>query len=111
MVSRLVPHKRVDVLLAQLAITVAAEPKLRVDIVGDGPERTRLQILAAELGLGDVVTFHGYQPDEVRDELLRRAWLTMSTSQQRAGASRSSRRPRRVCRRWRCACRACATRS
>ncbi len=79
-VSRLVPHKRVDVLLAQLAITASAEPKLRVDIVGDGPERIRLRMLAAELGLGDVVTFHGYQPDEVRDELLRRAWLTMSTA-------------------------------
>ena len=79
-VSRLVPHKRVDVLLAQLAVAAAAEPKLRVDIVGDGPERVRLTALAAELGLGDVVTFHGFQPDEIRDELLRRAWLTMSTS-------------------------------
>lgn len=79
-VSRLVPHKRVDVLLAQLASTATAVPKLRVDIVGDGPERTRLSTLSAELGLDDIVTFHGYQPDDVRDELLRRAWLTMSTS-------------------------------
>jgi glycosyltransferase involved in cell wall biosynthesis len=79
-VSRLVPHKRVDVLLAQLATTATAVPKLRVDIVGDGTERTRLKLLAAEMGLGDIVTFHGYQPDDVRDELLRRAWLTMSTS-------------------------------
>ena len=80
LVSRLVPHKRVDVLLAQLATTAAAIPKLRVDIVGDGPERVRLIRLAAELGLADVVTFHGYQPDETRDELVRRAWLTASTS-------------------------------
>ena len=79
-VARLVPHKRVDVLLAQLAVTVAAVPDLRVDIVGDGPERIRLTTLAAELGLSDMVTFHGFQPDAVRDELLRRAWLTMSTS-------------------------------
>jgi glycosyltransferase involved in cell wall biosynthesis len=79
-VARLVPHKRVDVLLAQLAVTAAAVPNLRVDIVGDGPERIRLTMLAAELGLSDIVTFHGFQPDAVRDELLRRAWLTMSTS-------------------------------
>ena len=79
-VTRLVPHKRVDVLLAQLAIVAAAVPKLRVDIVGDGTERARLTTLSAELGLDDVVTFHGYQPDDVRDELLRRAWMTMSTS-------------------------------
>jgi glycosyltransferase involved in cell wall biosynthesis len=79
-VARLVPHKRVDVLLAQLAVTAAAVPNLRVDVVGDGPERIRLTTLAAELGLSDMVTFHGFQPDAVRDELLRRAWLTMSTS-------------------------------
>ena len=34
----------------------------------------------SDLRVGDVVTFHGFQPDEIRDELLRRAWLTMSTS-------------------------------
>ncbi|HEX8498367.1 MAG TPA: glycosyltransferase family 4 protein [Actinomycetales bacterium] len=79
-VARLVPHKRVDVLLAQLAVTAAAVPNLRVDIVGDGPERIRLATLSAELGLSDIVTFHGFQPDATRDELLRRAWLTMSTS-------------------------------
>ena len=79
-VTRLVPHKRVDVLLAQLAITASVVPKLRVDIVGNGTERIRLTMLAAELGLDDIVTFHGYQPDKVRDELVRRAWLTMSTS-------------------------------
>ena len=79
-VTRLVPHKRVDVLLAQLAITASVVPKLRVDIVGNGTERFRLTTLAAELGLDDIVTFHGFQPDKVRDELVRRAWLTMSTS-------------------------------
>jgi glycosyltransferase involved in cell wall biosynthesis len=79
-VTRLVPHKRVDVLLAQLAITASVVPKLRVDIVGNGTERIRLTTLAAELGLDDIVTFHGFQPDKVRDELVRRAWLTMSTS-------------------------------
>jgi glycosyltransferase involved in cell wall biosynthesis len=79
-VSRLVPHKRVDLLLGQLVPVAAALPRLRVDVVGDGPERARLQQLAAELGLGGVVTFHGFQPDAARDALLERAWLTTSTS-------------------------------
>ena len=79
-VSRLVPHKRVDLLLGQLVPVAAAVPRLRVDIVGDGPERARLQGLAAELGLSEVVTFHGFQPDTARDRLLERAWLTTSTS-------------------------------
>lgn len=79
-VSRLVPHKRVDLLLGQLVTVAQAVPRLRVDIVGDGPERARLQGLTAELGLSGVVTFHGFQPDEARDALLERAWLTTSTS-------------------------------
>lgn len=79
-VSRLVPHKRLDLLLGQFAVAARSVPKLRMDIVGDGPERARLQQLAMDLGLDHAVTFHGYQPNEVRDELLSRAWLTASTS-------------------------------
>ncbi|MFP3578573.1 glycosyltransferase [Arthrobacter sp. fls2-241-R2A-200] len=79
-VSRLVPHKRLDLLLGQFAVAVRSVPKLRLEIVGDGPERPRLQRLAMDLGLDDVVTFHGYQPDAVRNSLLSRAWLTASTS-------------------------------
>ncbi|WP_416405311.1 glycosyltransferase family 4 protein [Arthrobacter sp. LFS091] len=79
-VSRLVPHKRLDLLLGQFAVAARSIPKLRMDIVGDGPERARLQQLAMDLGLDHAVTFHGYQPNDVRDELLGRAWLTASTS-------------------------------
>ncbi len=79
-VSRLVPHKRLDLLLGQFAIAARTVPKLKLDIVGDGPERGRLQQIAMDLGLDHAVTFHGYQPDGVRDELLGRAWLTASTS-------------------------------
>lgn len=80
LVSRLVPHKRVDLLLEQLVHTAQVVPGLRVNVVGDGPELPRLRSLAVGLGLGSVVTFHGYQPDAVRDELLSRAWLTTVTS-------------------------------
>ncbi|MGI9004193.1 MAG: glycosyltransferase family 4 protein [Pseudonocardia sp.] len=79
-VSRLVPHKRINLLLAQLVATAAAVPGLRVDIVGDGPELPRLRQLADDLALGSVVTFHGYRSDTDRDELLGRAWLTTVTS-------------------------------
>ncbi|WFR84307.1 glycosyltransferase family 4 protein [Arthrobacter sp. Y-9] len=79
-VSRLVPHKRLDLLLGRFAVAARSVPMLRMDIVGDGPERARLRQLAMDLGLDDTVTFHGYQPNEVRDALLSRAWLTASTS-------------------------------
>jgi glycosyltransferase involved in cell wall biosynthesis len=79
-VSRLVPHKRVDLLLGHLPAVAAQVPGLRVEIIGDGPERSRLQGLVADLGLQATVRFRGRVSAEVRDELLSRAWLTTSTS-------------------------------
>jgi glycosyltransferase involved in cell wall biosynthesis len=79
-VARLVPHKRIDLLLHHVRTAARRVPGLRVDVVGDGPERARLQALVTDLGLQHTVTFHGYQPDEVRDSLLSRAWVTTATS-------------------------------
>ncbi|WP_432393459.1 glycosyltransferase family 4 protein [Pseudarthrobacter sp. L19] len=79
-VSRLVPHKRIDILLGQVAVAATAIPRLRVEIVGSGPEHARLERLSMDLGLASLVTFHGYQPDQVRNALLNRAWLTVCTS-------------------------------
>lgn len=79
-VSRLVPHKRIDVLLGQIAEVARAVPGLRVDIVGEGPERPRLESLVDDLGLGGTVTLHGFAPDAVRDAIISRAWVTTSTS-------------------------------
>ncbi|MBV9729188.1 MAG: glycosyltransferase family 4 protein, partial [Pseudonocardiales bacterium] len=79
-VSRLVPHKRIEFLLGQIASVAPQIPRLRVNIVGDGPERARLRGLVLDLGLRSTVTIHGYQTDSARDALLSRAWLTTSTS-------------------------------
>lgn len=79
-VSRLVPHKRVDILIGQIAAAATRVPNLRVEVVGDGPERARLEQVVLDLGMYSNVTFHGYQPDSVRDALLNRAWLTLSAS-------------------------------
>ncbi|SOC49346.1 Glycosyltransferase involved in cell wall bisynthesis [Blastococcus aggregatus] len=81
LVSRLVPHKRIDLLLGHLRTVAEAIPALRVDIVGDGPDGARLRSLVDELGMQATVAFHGRASDDVRDELLSRAWLTTSTSQ------------------------------
>jgi glycosyltransferase involved in cell wall biosynthesis len=79
-VTRLVPHKRIDLLLSQIAVALRSVPRLRVDIVGDGSELPRLRQVAIDLGLYDAVRFHGYQPNQIRDQLLNRAWLTVCTS-------------------------------
>jgi glycosyltransferase involved in cell wall biosynthesis len=55
-VGRLHPVKDVDTLLKAAAIV----PELELVIVGDGPERTRLEAAAARLGVHSRVRFHGF---------------------------------------------------
>jgi len=62
-VGRLVPIKRVDVLLRSLALLRDQHPQVRLALVGDGESRPALERLAAELGLIDVVSFVGYMTD------------------------------------------------
>lgn len=59
-VGRLVEKKGVDVLLRALAYV----PGTRLDIVGDGPDRTALEKLASTLGIDDRVHFLGRRTTE-----------------------------------------------
>jgi glycosyltransferase involved in cell wall biosynthesis len=61
-VGRLVPHKGLDNLLQALALQRGA--KWRLTIVGDGPERERLEALASELRLAARVRWTGGLPAE-----------------------------------------------
>jgi glycosyltransferase involved in cell wall biosynthesis len=60
-VGRLVPIKRLDLLLGALARARKSEPRLRLAVVGDGEERPRLERQAAELGIAADVRFLGYR--------------------------------------------------
>jgi glycosyltransferase involved in cell wall biosynthesis len=62
-VGRLVPIKRVDVLLRAFARLRSTVPSARLSIVGDGECRGDLERLASELGVADRVRFHGYVSD------------------------------------------------
>jgi glycosyltransferase involved in cell wall biosynthesis len=68
-VGRLAEVKRQDILIRALRLLAADRPAARLVIVGDGPERPKLDALAAGLGLADRVRFAGYQPRP--DEYLR----------------------------------------
>jgi glycosyltransferase involved in cell wall biosynthesis len=59
-VGRLVPEKGVDVLLRGAAVAWNSGCDYRLKIVGDGPERGRLESLADELQLRVRVAFLGY---------------------------------------------------
>jgi glycosyltransferase involved in cell wall biosynthesis len=61
--GRLVERKGVHLLLDALA-RLADGPPVMLHVVGDGPERPRLEARARELGLGAGVFFHGFVPRE-----------------------------------------------
>lgn len=61
-VGRLVAKKDYPTLLRALARARAAAD-LRLMILGEGPERPRLEALARELGIADAVALAGFQPN------------------------------------------------
>ncbi len=65
-VSRLDAHKGIDTVIAALPAVRAAFPGAppRYAVAGVGPQQPRLARLVAELGLGDVVRFLGFVPDD-----------------------------------------------
>jgi glycosyltransferase involved in cell wall biosynthesis len=62
-VGRLVPIKRVDLVLRSVATAREQGVPVRLMIVGDGPCRASLEELANRLGISDIVRFVGYLPD------------------------------------------------
>ncbi len=58
--ARLEPYKQVDVLIAALALL---PDRMELVVVGDGPVRPDLEVLAARLGVADRVVFAGHVSD------------------------------------------------
>jgi glycosyltransferase involved in cell wall biosynthesis/ribosomal protein S18 acetylase RimI-like enzyme len=61
--ARLVEDKGLTYLIEAAAILPRGAPGYRVAIAGDGPVRTRLERLASDRGVSDVVTFLGFRED------------------------------------------------
>ena len=82
--GRLIEEKRVDLVLHAVRLLVAQRPDLRCAIVGDGPERLRLEALAGMLGIERNVSFLGHVPDDRVPRLLR-ASRTLAMPSEREG--------------------------
>lgn len=62
-VAALRPEKALDRLLRACALLAQRGNAFRLAVIGDGPERGRLEALAAELGIAGQVVFAGHVPD------------------------------------------------
>lgn len=79
-VARMAPVKRHQ-LLVDAAVEARREvPGLRLVLVGDGPERSRLEQAVRDLGAGDWITFTGHLERSALVEQYRRAWVVASAS-------------------------------
>jgi glycosyltransferase involved in cell wall biosynthesis len=71
-VGNLIPSKGHAQLLRAFAAATAAMPDCKLQIVGDGPERARLNKLASALGMSDKVIFCGRRTQEYVADAMRR---------------------------------------
>lgn len=62
-VGRLSPGKGLDTLLQAVARVKDAIPSLKVLLIGDGGEKSRLKMLTSRLGINDLVIFLGHRDD------------------------------------------------
>ncbi len=81
--ERLIPLKRTDLSLQAFGLVHEKHPDATLILLGDGPERSRLESLARELGIDAAVTFAGHvSHDEVFTQFQRaHLFMTMSSSE------------------------------
>ena len=78
--GRLTRPKGADVLIRAFARVAVDVPEARLLIVGDGPERVRLERLAVDLGLGRAVRMFGHVDRDRVETELEAAWVQVVPS-------------------------------
>jgi hypothetical protein len=78
--GRLKKYKSVDHLLQAMDRLRDEYPRLHLDIIGDGDDKSRLEELSAELKLQDRVTFHGFIDESEKAPLLQKMNFVVNTS-------------------------------
>jgi glycosyltransferase involved in cell wall biosynthesis len=69
-VGRLVPYKGADILLEAIS-ALLKDDKVELHIIGDGPERARLEEIVRRERITPRVTFHGWLPHTAVQDALR----------------------------------------
>ncbi len=80
-IGRLIPSKKADLAIYAFALAVdRLRPEIRLTIIGDGPERPRLEALAEKLALRDRVEFIGaIYDDELLAPWFNSSWVSVAT--------------------------------
>jgi glycosyltransferase involved in cell wall biosynthesis len=78
-VGRLVGRKQVSQLVS--LVRQLADKKLRLVVIGDGPQLSALEQQAAQFDIADQVTFAGFVSDQKKVDLLAASDIYVSTSQ------------------------------
>jgi teichuronic acid biosynthesis glycosyltransferase TuaC len=87
-VAHLVARKRHADVLRALAVLGDRHPRLRYEIVGDGPERATLEALAQRLEISDRVDFLGQlAPQEAIDRARRCTLMVMPSTEEAFGVA------------------------
>jgi glycosyltransferase involved in cell wall biosynthesis len=73
--GRLVPHKRVELVLEAAAVLRHELPGLQVEVAGEGYWHEALSAKVEELGLQGVVHLRGRVSEQEKSDLLARAWV------------------------------------
>jgi glycosyltransferase involved in cell wall biosynthesis len=79
-VGRFHVQKNLPLLVEQFARSLEKAPDARLELVGDGPERSRVEARIAALGIGDRVALRGWLPRETLREAYREAGCLVNPS-------------------------------
>lgn len=79
-IGRLMEQKGFDRLLRALPAVMASRPEVKLDVIGEGPERPKFERMTLELGLRDHVDFHGFVERARVPEFLARARVVVAPS-------------------------------
>ena len=86
--GRLIKPKNIDVLIRAVALLKEEFPDIRVNLVGDGPDRGSLEQLAKKLQVQKNIKFHGFIEDfDEVTALMKSSKLFVIPSTQEGGAS------------------------
>lgn len=89
-----IAQKGLDLLIESIAITRSSNKEISLELIGDGADRAKLEALAKNLGVSELVRFHGMQTGENKNRIIRSCdvfihpsrWDVIPTATLEAGA-------------------------